>query len=158
MTLNNLLPIFVKGLTYQGNLPHSLLNYSLIVLTLAPFIVFPRRSRAFTPRRWFGCLLIAVGVQVLLWLSVGAVGVSVVWCTMAGYGLMAYADDRSTHAPLRRRLFILALVSALIAIGYYAVTFPLLTTLAHGLAVVMGVGIFYLLRFLRIKRDAKQRV
>src|SRR5919205_1687403 len=147
-SMNDLLRIVVNGLTYAGNLLHSLINYSLIAMTIVPFLMPTAQSRALATRTWIGCLLIALAVQVILWFGLGAVGVSVIWSTMAGYSLAERASHSTQRDPTRRQLLTVALVSATFGILYYAVTLPLITTLAHGMAVMMGIGLFYVLNSL----------
>ena len=151
LLLSPVVQVIADGLTYGGNLPHSLTNYGLIAVTTAPFLV--PEGRAAAPqgpiaRRWAGCLLIAFAVQVALWFGAGAVGVSVVWCAMAGYGLIALTSAPEASGPARRALLKVGLGAALVGVLYYAVTFPVITTVAHGAALVMGLGIGALFRAL----------
>lgn len=94
---------------------------------------------------------IALAAQIILWFVADAVGVSVIWCTMAGYLLMERIHLSRTLELFRHHLFTTALICALGAILYYALTFPMITTLPHGIAVLMGIGIWYLLRNLMAK-------
>lgn len=139
------LQIIVAGLTYNGSLLHIPINYGLIAITLVPFLAPGAHGSARLGSRWVGCFLIALAVQVLLWFVVDAVGVSVIWATMAGYSLMLRTTRREAYTPDRRRLLTVALVCALIGIVYYAVTLPFITTVAHVIAVLLGIGIFFIL-------------
>lgn len=150
--MNNLLQIISDGLTYEGNVLHSCINYGLIAITIAPRFVLPKRSHISRGRQWMACLLIAVGVQIVLWFGLGAVGVSVVWSTLAGYSLIERVSGSEAHESVYRGVLNVALLSALVGILYYAVTFPIITTIAHGVALLMGVAIWYLLRFASTKR------
>jgi hypothetical protein len=144
--MGNALQAIVNGLTYEGNVMHSRINYSLIVITVMPFPVSSRHLPKVRVRRWIICLLIALAAQIILWFVADAIGVSVIWCTMAGYLLMERIHLSRTLELFRHHLFTTALICALGAILYYALTFPMITTLAHGIAVLMGIGISYLLR------------
>lgn len=147
--MRNLLSVFIDGLTYAGNLQHSLINYGLIALTLLPFFAPDKGQSSPVARRWLSCLLVAVVVQALLWFLADAVGVSIIWCMMAGYTLLVYLTAGSSVDPRQHRLLVVALISALLGIAYYAWTFPLITTVAHGMAVALGIGLFFLFRWLR---------
>ena len=146
--MGNALQVIVNGLTYEGNILHSLINYSLIVIMVVPFLVSSMPPPGVRIPRWIICLLIALAAQIILWFVADAVGVSVIWCTMAGYSLMERIDFGRTPELFHYHLFTTGLICALGAILYYALTFPMITTLAHGIAVLMGIGIWYLLRTL----------
>lgn len=134
------LQVIIAGLTYEGSLLHSLINYSLIVITLVPFLTPEARGSSRLGYHWAVCFLIALAVQVLLWFIADAVGVSVIWATMGGYSLMVRMAHENPDA--RRWLLTASLVSVGIGIVYYAVTLPLITTVAHAIAVLLGIGIF----------------
>lgn len=135
------LQVIGAGLTYNRNVLHMLINYSLIAITLVPFLAPGAHGSSRMGYRWAGCFLIALAIQVLLWFVAGVVGVSVIWSAMAGYSLMLRMTG--AYTPDRRRLLTVALASVLIGIVYYAVTLPLITTVAHVVAVMLGIGIFY---------------
>jgi hypothetical protein len=66
---------------------------------------------------------------------------------MAGYLLMDCARGPRGQGNERPKLAIVALVAAGIGMVYYAVVFPLETTVAHLGALIAGVGIFHVIRF-----------
>lgn len=125
-------------------------------MTLVPFLAPGGHDASRLGSRWVGCFLIALAVQVLLWFIVDAVGVSVIWATMAGYSLVLRTTRREAYTPGRRRLLTVALVSVLIGIVYYAVTLPFITTVAHVVAVLLGIGFFILPGRFRIAKKAEQ--
>lgn len=136
--------VIADGLTYGGNLSHTLVNYGLIAVTTAPFLLLEDRAVAVPQgplaRRWAECLLIALAVQVALWFGADAVGVSVVWCAMAGYGLLALTSASEAFGPARRTLLKIGFGGALVGVLYYGAAFPVITTVAHGAALAMGLG------------------
>ena len=157
--MNYALQVIVAGLTYNGSLLHIFINYSLIALTLVPFLAPGAHGSSRLGYHWAPCFLIALAVQILLWFIADAVGVSVIWATMAGYSLVLRTTRREAYTPDRRRLLTVALVSALIGIVYYAVTLPFITTVAHVIAVLLGIGIFSIVpgRFRRAQKASQGR-
>ena len=140
--MTDILQVSARGLTYDGQIRHVVINYALILLTVLPFAFARSRPRRAAAWPWGGCLGLAFGVQVLLWFTLGASGVSIVWCALAGYALMGFLRAEPGLVPQSRVLTILALGSAAAGILYYALTFPALTTIAHLCAVVLGIGTF----------------
>lgn len=149
--MSDLLHVLASRLTYEGNLLHSLINHGLIALTAAPFLAPAPRSEAQAVRGWIGCFLLALAVQVLLWFAVGAGGVSVVWCAMAGFGASVRTGRTGALGARGGRLLTIAIAGALVGILYYAATFPIITTVAHGVAVAMGAGTFHVFRARRAR-------
>lgn len=134
----------VDGVTYNGSIRHCIINYVLILLVLLPHLRITGKQQAI--RMWFSTFITAVLVQALLWFVAGAVGVSVVWCAMAGFNLVHFYKSNELHTAELKRLYIVGFVASFTAIVYYAVLFPAITTVAHGIAVGMGAGLFYLYR------------
>jgi hypothetical protein len=79
-------------------------------------------------------LSIVVAFQLGLCLCLGCTGISVVWNAAAGYVLIT---DVLQGAPGRRLLLAAMLVCALVDV-YYSITAELLTTIAHGCALLLG--------------------
>lgn len=99
----------VDGLTYNQNTLHCVINYTILIASLSE-----------------GCLpilLIFTTLQVIIWFTTNRPGISLIWCGLMGYHLI---DPN------------IFLVFPFSGILYYAVTLPLITTVAHIIAVILG--------------------
>lgn len=141
--MSQVLQMIGNGLTYEGQVLHIIINYALVALTVIPFPRPDNRVQRGSSHAWLGCLAIASGVQVVVWFTMRAVGISIIWCAMAGYLFMDYTRGDIGQAREKPQLAMVALVAAGIGIVYYAAAFPIDTTVAHLVALVMGIGIFY---------------
>ncbi len=115
------------------------INYALIILVLLPYVFVLRGAKGSDGWAWATCLAIALVVQVLLWFAVGATGVSIVWSALAGFLLMDLWRGDIGGAHANTFMALLALGGAGAGIVYYALTFPLITTIAHICAVLLGI-------------------
>jgi hypothetical protein len=158
--MNDVLQVIINGLTYAGQTPHIIINYALIILLVIPFLLFDNRSPSKESRAWLGCLVIAVIIQVAVWfaaraLGISAVGVSLVWCIMVGYLLIDDSNGKLGRAGSRRGFVLIALGAGCGGIVYYMVAFPAITTIAHLVAVAIGVGLFYLMRLIARRNESQ---
>ncbi|SEK50347.1 hypothetical protein SAMN05428989_0237 [Pseudoxanthomonas sp. GM95] len=127
--------VALRGLTYDGCVLHSVINHGLcVVMTVALAWKTPSSGRRHAG--WLVCLLLVSALQVMLWWF-GAMGVSLVWCALCGYGLTQF---RGTRGAARVGL-VVALLLAVAGLVFYAMTFPAITTVAHACAVLVGVVI-----------------
>lgn len=120
-----ILDTLYRGLTYDGSALHSAINYALLLVSLVPWLL--RRG---TPA-WLACFALACAIQVILWFAVRATGVSVVWCAMAGFGLF----------HLHNKTVLAAVLLCAAGIVLYAFWFPMITTVAHLIAVGIGASV-----------------
>jgi hypothetical protein len=132
--MNELVPTLLKGLTYDGDNVAMIINYGLIVLLMLPFILGTVVKR----QAWILCVILMALIQVLLWFFADAIGVSLIWSGLAGFLGLTYYNKMADQSALN----IGVLVIAVAAIIFYAVTYPILTTVAHVLAVILGAIIF----------------
>ena len=146
--MNETLQTLVNGLTYEGEMLDSVIGYALIALSLAPYLLIPSQEPGRDSRGWIVCLTIVAILQVTVWFTVPVVGVSLVWCAMGGYLLMDYSRGNMSRSRKRQLLAILALVTALMGIVYCAVAFPIITTIAHISAVLVGISLFLGVKYL----------
>ena len=86
-------------------------------------------------------LIFVVIFQVVLCLALGCSGVSIIWCAMCGWIL----DDRlrrvervEENEMVVQRMGQVVLVVDFLAIAYYGVMFPIITTVAHAAALILG--------------------
>ena len=139
--------LIITALGYDGSVLDTVLN-AVVLIAVLTALSAQRRSP------WWIVLIVMAVLQVALWLAAGAVGFSVVWAGLAG-AVVVELGVRSGSRPRQHSMLVIALVVVLAAIIYYAVTLPLITTIAHLLALVLGVGIQMLAR--RILRTSGAR-
>lgn len=144
-----MLTTFFDGLTYDGSLLHCLINYGLLCISA---LALHRYQPA---RGWWACLLVATALQMALWFGANAAGVSVVWCMLAGFGLVAWRRAGTERSP-GLRFLLAALLLDLAGIALYAGWFPPITTEAHLVAVVLGGIVQMLVHVLRKSRTTRR--
>ncbi len=144
--MNNFLRAIRRGMTYDGQIRDVAINYGLIAIALLPYVFAAQRREDVTDWSWAACLGIALLVQVLLWFTVRATGVSIIWSALAGYTFMELWSGGTGIAQQNGFLALVALGGAGAGIVYYGLIYPLITTIAHLCAVVLGVGIWLGLR------------
>ena len=132
--------LIITALGYDGSVLDTVLN-AVVLIAVLTALSAQRRSP------WWIVLIVMAVLQVALWLAAGAVGFSVVWAGLAG-AVVVELVVRSGSRPRQHSMLVIALVVVLAAIIYYAVTLPLITTIAHLLALVLGVGIHLLARWI----------
>jgi hypothetical protein len=156
--------MILDALTYNGSVFDTILNAVVLVVLSVAVAVQARRP-------WLITLVALAIVQVALWFGLGATGISVVWSGLAGAALVdlvsrpsptprpSLAEARETpnhqisdretpdggtpdrETPDPRWMLRAALVVAFAAIAYYAVALPLISTVAHLLALVVGAAV-----------------
>mmetsp|Transcript_14288 Transcript_14288/g.21772 ORF Transcript_14288/g.21772 Transcript_14288/m.21772 type:complete len:157 (+) Transcript_14288:1286-1756(+) len=90
--------------------------------------------------------VIVILFQIILCLVLGCAGISIVWCALAGW-IMSERKDLAGYVRARKFDFVvmagelLTLALDFIAIVYYMRVADLDTTVAHGLAIVLGAAI-----------------
>ena len=142
--MNNFLRVIRRGVTYDGQVRDVAISYALIAIALLPYVFAGQRPAGSTDWSWAACLGIALVVQVLLWFAVRATGVSIIWSALAGYTLVELWSGGTGIA--NGFLALVAVGGAGAGIVYYGLIYPLITTIAHLCAVVLGVGIWLGLR------------
>ena|SRR5688500_8083243 len=136
-----------NGLSYGGQLLHIFINYALILLTVAPFLLNGHRLASSKQQGWIVNLVVITCLQVVVWFLAGGVGVSLIWCAMACFLALHYWRGGFAEAEKRKRLTQVALIAALAAIVYYAVAFPVITTVAHLIALLVGMILFLIVGY-----------
>jgi cell division protein ZapA (FtsZ GTPase activity inhibitor) len=143
-------------LSYGGSLSDILINYTLVVINVlychvalrtsldkynrGPCAVELTRQRN---RMAFArlALMFVVMFQVVLCLAVGCSGVSIIWCAMCGWSIydrLRRVDGFQGHEMFVHRMGQIVIVLDILAIGYYGITSPMITTIAHSLALILG--------------------
>ena len=143
----SILQTLQEGATYNGHRFHIILNYSVLLLVLVPhFFLFWRRSWG-----WLILFVLFTVIQVGLWFTSGAVGISLIWCGLAGYNLLLFFRLRKEGIAMA----FLMLFSPIVAIGtmvFYYLLFPIITTEAHITAFLLGLALG-----LRLQRRLKEK-
>jgi len=129
-------------LLYDDSLPDIAINYSLLLTaTLVTSIPWPG-GLSLPPLRNAALLLLLVTTQALVWYLAEAFGVSLVWCGQLGLlaltlALVLRSRPHQCAAP-QVLAYSTALLLGLAGIVYYSIHFPPITTVAHLLAVLLG--------------------
>ncbi len=144
--MNGFRQVIRRGLTYEGQIRDVLINYTLIILVLLPYVFAEQRTGGSRDWAWAAILAIALLVQVLLWFAVRATGVSIIWSALAGFILMDLWRGGMGGAQRNTYLALLVLGGAGAGIVYYALTYPPITTIAHLCAVLLGIAVWFVLR------------
>lgn len=142
----DILQTLAEGATYANHPFHYVLNYSVLLVMLVPNLFgFGNNTKA-----WLVLFILFTILQISLWFLTGAVGISLIWCALAGYNLLVFFTYRKQEHATALLLLLSPLV-ALAAIVFYAIYFPPLTTIAHGIALVLGIVLGWRLRLRRKK-------
>ena len=141
--------MFIPALTYNGSAFDTMLNAAVLVILIVALAI-QRRSP------WWISLVVMVVVQVTLWSTLGATGVSVLWSGLTGVAVVEFVAGRESSgrtptatrsstatSPLSRRRWMLTatILVALATLVYFAVTLPPLSTVAHLLSLGIGAGV-----------------
>lgn len=139
--MNEWISTIENGLSYNGSALHMLINYFLIGISVLPYCIGTVRRQS--SGAWVLALLIVSLVQVLLWFLLGVVGVSVIWCAMTGYLLVDF-KRRGLKLAWKNGLMLFSILMGVGGIFYYFISFPMLSTVAHVVALLIGGGLFLL--------------
>ncbi|KAG7357336.1 hypothetical protein IV203_002024 [Nitzschia inconspicua] len=166
-------------LGYNGIVRDIIINYTLILINLSYCIWEMKRNGDSHARnssekrqqelRAMGALTFVVFFQFILCLAVGCTGVSIIWCAICGWIMSRHkrlVDSRSDELQEYRSLQPDLLESLektektvvmldVVAIGYYAVMLPFITTVAHICALILGAILFSLSFSMKISRDGR---
>ena len=132
---------------------NTLLNYALIIANAAAIVLsIPGQHNPAIPTRFAThiCLAFVIAFQLSLCLFiVDCVGVSIIWCSMFGWLLMCMRISPSSSARIQSITTTATPAKSTVArtvvfldcgaIVFYAVLLEIISTIAHCLAVVMGV-------------------
>lgn len=133
----------ISALTYDGSVFDTVLNAVVLVIVLAALLAQGRSP-------WWVVAIVVVVLQVVLWFALDVVGFSLVWSGLAGAAIVEFIAAR--RAKRRWSALAVGVVASLAAILYYAVALPPITTIAHLLALLVGVGLTALARRVRRSR------
>lgn len=135
------LEILINGLFYGGDLSLSVVNYFLVLITLIPFLLTKLKKI----NRWKIILVVSALVQATFWFVLYAQGVSIIWNCMLGVFLGAYFQNKSGFINREKYLIYSSILLAVFGDIYYGIIFPMITTIAHLSALVMGLVLYFVL-------------
>ena len=127
-------------LLYGGSISDILINYTLIILYSA-ILYYPWSSNLLISKPLTTLhILICTCLQVTVWFLADAYGVSLIWSGQLGLLFLILLITCKTSKKTDAQIYILAMAcsAGLAAIIYYAVVYPPITTLAHGVAGMVG--------------------
>jgi hypothetical protein len=140
--------------TYGGHTPDIVVNYFMLAMNwIGCMALLPPARHIFSfVFAWIFQIGLCLGLAYTSDDGMGCAGISIVWCAMAGW--MWQQQQQRQHQPtLRKRssqdnplLWRLLVVSNVLVVGYYYVTEEMITTVAHVLAVILGILLSWLLR------------
>lgn len=113
---------------------HIILNYGLIacytIITFHPLLI--------SLKIWNKVLLttLFIMIQAVIWIMMNVCGVSLVWSGQLG--LISYHLRSGNIWGNNRRIFAIGVFLGLCVFTYYAIYYPLITTIAHGIATFVG--------------------
>ena len=136
-------------LTYAGSVRDMWINYATfaLVLTAAALRGRRRRSSSSSSTRWKVATLVAflgvVAFQIGLCWIVHCTGISIIWCAVTGWLVNEQQQHQQQQGGAQQEqtrswwedLTLTVVLSVLI---YYAVVAPVITTVAHGCALILG--------------------
>lgn len=159
-------------LSYAGSTDDIALNYTLLVIsTCAAYFLLKQYSNSMSTSfasinrsssyqsDAFVALLGVVGFQIGLCLVLGCSGVSIIWASILGWMLNEsgeFSFIRNINAPASNSkpgVVTLAMILDGSAIIYYAIYFPMITTVAHILAVLLGAAVSLRMMRRRVFRE-----
>ena len=122
-----------------------ILNYGLIacytIITFYPLLI--------SLQVWQKLLLtiLFVMIQAVMWICLDVCGVSLIWSGQ--FGLISHYLRSENNWVNNRRIFVIGVFLGSCVLTYYAIYFPIITTLAH--AIAMFVGFIITLRVSRLR-------
>jgi len=124
---------------YGGSLTDILINYTLLLIcSLALLLPWQGCLR---PRVLFSLLHtgLCISLQVGCWVLAEAYGISLVWCGQMGQ-LTIIILEMMWNKHFSREMYskLICCLPGVAAIIYYYISFPLITTIAHLIALVVG--------------------
>ena len=147
-------------LSYNGSDDDIAINYMLLIISLRAILSsFYRYNRQLNSNRQkifvieraecfvFGGVVL---FQVALCLVLGCAGISIIWCALLGYMLYEVgwislsSIDNNVNEVEGDALYTIAVPIAMLlcslGVIYYAIYSPIITTIAHILAIILGSG------------------
>ncbi len=133
--MNNFFGTLYGALTYTENWTFVLINY--IILAGVILIYLLTKLKKLNPKWWLITLLATI-LQMIFWVMLRAQGISIIWNAVAGMLVIDYFRFR---IELQLKVKIQIWIVFLLVISgdlYFAIITPLITSIAHCSAIVMG--------------------
>ncbi|MDQ2178356.1 hypothetical protein [Marinifilum sp. D714] len=147
--MDDIITTLFNGLTYGGDVKLSVLNYFLLAVAMMPFFLQAMRSIS---KGWAIVFTIAFLIQSLFWFILKAQGISIVWNALAGMLVLVVIRHR-LYMLMKTKWMILASVAVVIlADVYFGLIFPLISTIAHVAAFLLGVVLYLLVEIIKNRK------
>ncbi|MEL7530318.1 MAG: hypothetical protein AAFN10_03380 [Bacteroidota bacterium] len=143
--MNESLQILVDGFTYRGHMLDIAINYVVLALCLLPYFFAKGKDKVILGNLWVWIGLLMAALQIWIWFEMNESGISLIWSALAGLNILLLVKiKRSPEAenPLIKQLLWASLIAVLAANLYYAITLPPITTIAHIIALLVGMAIY----------------
>ncbi len=143
--------ILLDGFTYRGHVLDIVINYSLILFCLLPYWRTPEQENKILGKYWLWVGGVMLALQVWVWFSADETGVSLIWSALAGVNMLLLFRYRNapTLSLRTKKLLAYSLVGMVIGYVYYGLTLPPITTIAHTVGTLVGMGLYAILRLFK---------
>ncbi|PXY01453.1 hypothetical protein DF185_08180 [Marinifilum breve] len=142
--MDDIITTLFSGLTYGGDVKISVINYALLAVAIMPFFLPNMRTIA---KGWTIVLAIAFVIQSLFWFVLGAQGISIVWNVLAGMLVLVAFRHRLSLLMKTKWMIVASITAVMLADVYFGLIFPLITTIAHLAAFLLGITLYLLAGF-----------
>lgn len=102
-------------------------------------------------KRWIIVFVIAFLIQSLFWFVLGAQGISIIWNALAGMLVLMVFRHRLSLLMKTKWMIVASIAVVILADVYFGLIFPLITTIAHVAAFLLGVILYLLVGVERIE-------
>lgn len=143
--MNESLQVLVDGFSYRGDLLDIAINYVVLALCLSPHLLAKGKDKAILSNFWLWVLIIETALQIWIWFVMNETGISLIWSALAGLNILILVKlycSPEGESPLIKQLLWASLIAVIVANVYYVITLPLITLMAHLVAMIMGMAIY----------------
>lgn len=131
--MKEILIILQNALSYGGDMSLSVINYLLLCVVVMPFVASELKEKT---RLWWLVFTVAFVLQVSFWFVLKVQGISIIWNALLGF-LILCLFRLKTQLQIKT-IGYFSVGAALVANLYFALRFPLITSIAHASALVLG--------------------
>ncbi|WP_321515510.1 hypothetical protein [Marinifilum fragile] len=142
--MDDIITTLFNGLTYGGDVKLSVTNYALLAVAMMPFFLPAMKSIS---KRWAMVFTIAFLIQSLFWFIINAQGISIVWNALAGMLVLVVIRHRLSMLMKTKWMILASITVVMLADVYFGLIFPLITSIAHVAAFLLGMILYLLVGF-----------
>ncbi len=133
--MNPFFNTLLNALSYQGDVLLSVINYSLLMVAILPFVVTSLRTKV---SFWWIVLLSSFLLQAVLWFALYVQGISIIWNALFGFLMIVFFRQKTGLSNKHKILIYFAMGMLVLGNVYFGFRFPPITTIAHVSAIVFG--------------------